>query len=496
MKNILIVVALLVLIPTQPVVSQTLENFYKAFEILEKSKAAMGVNDSSITFKAKGTIYSMGHYEIPEKVRNIPLEEMYAFFPQEEVEYLFSEFQSRGKTNKRVAISKADSLYELSYFNKNVTKTGSRDFLFEMAKVLPTQVLMLAFKNCQSLRYLGTYSIYYMLSFSYNVNQNATILINQESYLLEKVQAPGYSSIYGDIIFETTYKNFNEINGLKLPSIRVDSEHGQMERELSYSDFRFHLKPDSNNIDLSILPGDFKQKLSNSNDENERLEFISIASNIDLVKINSQNNKVLIANFADYIALFEAPQGIELNTQLLSELSKRYNGKPLHYLFVTHHHPDHAGGIKAFANLPVRLVTTEGNKEYFKKLLTAKHSLNGRKDNDTINKMVMDFIPLNGQKKFKDKTNEVIAYEIGVNTSHTNEHVVYYFPKSKILWTGDLLFLDEKGTIYQAGPRGKSVLDLIESQKLSVDKIYTSWPLHGQKDYGTVDFLKKLVNAK
>jgi glyoxylase-like metal-dependent hydrolase (beta-lactamase superfamily II) len=494
MKNSLFIVAILVLISTQSGISQTIGNFYRALEILEKSKAIMGVNDSSLCFKAKGTIYNMGHYEIPEIVKNVPLEETYAFFPREDAAYLFSEIQSRGKTNKRISVLKADSIYEQTYFNKKLTKTGSQNYLFEMAKVLPTQVLMLAFKNRQSLRYLGTYSAYHLLSFNYNVNENATIFIDQESYLLEKVQTLGYSSIYGDVIFETTYKKFSEKDGMKIPTMRVDSAHGQLERELSYSDFRFSVRLDSNNFDLNILPENVKNKLGNSIDKNEQLEFTSIASNIDLVKINSQDNKVLIASFADHISLFEVPQGIELNTQLLNELSKRYHGKQLHYLFVTHHHPDHAGGIKAFANLPARLVTTKGNEAYFKKLLSARHSLSGGMDSG-VNKMVMEFIPLNGQKRFKDNLNEVIAYEIGVNTSHTNEHVVYYFPKAKLLWTGDLLYLDEKGTIYPVGPRGKAVLDLIESQKLVVDKIYTSWPLHGQKDYGTVDFLKKLVNA-
>jgi len=44
----------------------------------------------------------------------------------------------------------------------------------------------------------------------------------------------------------------------------------------------------------------------------------------------------------------------------------------------------------------------------------------------------MDFVALDGEKKYKDKLNEVVAYEIGKSTSHTNEHVAFFiFPKQK-----------------------------------------------------------------
>jgi glyoxylase-like metal-dependent hydrolase (beta-lactamase superfamily II) len=191
--------------------------------------------------------------------------------------------------------------------------------------------------------------------------------------------------------------------------------------------------------------------------------------------------------------LFEVPQGLDMNLKLIAALAKRYPDKPLRTLFVTHHHPDHAGGIRAYANLPLTLITTHGNKDYFEKLLTSTHSMGTVSVKNEGVQIKMNFVPLNGSKDFKDKFNEVVAYEIGSNTSHTTEHVVYFFPESKILWTGDLLFFDEKGTIYPVEPRSKSVFNLIQTKKLSVDRIYTSWPLHGQKDYGTVDFLKQLV---
>jgi hypothetical protein len=44
--------------------------------------------------------------------------------------------------------------------------------------------------------------------------------------------------------------------------------------------------------------------------------------------------------------------------------------------------------------------------------------------------------------------------------------------------------------VYPEGMRAKSLYSLIEKHKLDVSKIYTSWPLHNQKVFGTLSFAK------
>lgn len=486
-------VAIILLINCTLGFSQTMQYYRKAFDILEKSRLAMGSTPSGLVISAHGSIYNLGHYEIPEQTKELPLEETYGFFPKENVLYLGSEMQDRNKKYQRYAVSKIDSLYAKDYHDRFFSKSISQEFAFEMSKVIPTQLLQFVYENRASLRYLGEQSTFYLLSFSYAPSQSATLHIHKQTYMLEKVEILTYSPIYGDGTYETFYENFIDRNGTKIPTTRLEYEFGLLERKLSYTEVHIRMRPDSTNLKMKGVPEYFIQNLVDSVQVEEQFEFEAITPEIDLIKITSQNNKVLVAKFKNHIALFEAPQGVDLNRQLMAELQKRYLGRPLRYLFVTHHHPDHAGGIRNYTNQPVTIITTKGNLEYFEKLFNTRHSIgSGLFVNDSIQAKI-DFVPISTHRNFKDQSNEVIAYEIGSQTSHTNEHLVYYFPKSKILWTGDLLFFDKKGTLYNAGARGKSILDLIVGKKIKVEKIYTSWPLHGQKDYETVDFLKKLV---
>ena len=479
-------------------IAQTRPNYQKALGILDKAIKTTGKDaPNSITLTAKGTIHNLGHYETPEKTRDLPVEEIYAYFEKEQVNYLRSAMQNNGNSVVRSSITKADSMYYIGYYDRRVVATNNiQEFSFESAKTLPIKLLQFVYQHRQSLRHLGGDKTHDWLSFNYKPNNAVTLYINKKTFLLDKVEQLAYNDRYGDAIFTTEYKNYKLLNGLQIPKNRTESEYGMIERELTYENIRFDAKPDTANFRLLWLPKTFRDRLATNRTTKDSLVVENIAPQLDLVKIVSQNNKVLVAQFKDYVALFESPAGLGLNEQILQEIQKRYAPKLLRYVFVTHHHPDHAGGIRAFATMPVTLVTTQGNEAYFKKLLATTHTLGNKLSNAESLKLKMDFVPIEGQKSYKDEEMEVVAYEIGKATSHSNEHLAYYFPKQKLIWSGDLLFFRTDGKIYPAGGRGKSVYDLIQNQKLAVDKIYTSWPLHGQAAFGTVEELKKAIDMK
>ena len=78
----------------------------------------------------------------------------------------------------------------------------------------------------------------------------------------------------------------------------------------------------------------------------------------------------------DFLVIFDAPYG-ELQSRWTIDAAKaKYPGKPIKYLVLTHHHMDHAGGMRAYAAEGATIVVGKGNGAHFRKHLAAPASLN------------------------------------------------------------------------------------------------------------------------
>ena len=347
--------------------SQTTANYQKALSILKKAINATGSPvPNNLLVTSKGVIHNLVHYEVPGKTKDIPFEETDAFFDKEQVSYMRGTMLNNNYSFVELVVTKEDSVYKKGFYENKLSKEKNIDLAFELARKIPVKLLQLAWTSRASLRYLGGDKIHDWLSFG---SKPVTIFINKKTQLLEKTEYLAYDSLYGDVIFATEYKGQRVDNGIKMPLSRIDYEYGKPEREVTYGILRSVVKPDTSDLKIGSVPEYFRKKMMESIVSKDSLIFQKIASSIDLIRIESQNNKMLVAEFAEYIALFEVPAGIVLNSQVLEELHKKYPGKPLKYLFVTHHHPDHAGGVRAYTSLPITMVTTIGNEEYFQDLM-------------------------------------------------------------------------------------------------------------------------------
>jgi flavorubredoxin len=175
---------------------------------------------------------------------------------------------------------------------------------------------------------------------------------------------------------------------------------------------------------------------------------------------------------------------------VMSHIEKLFPNKKIKYVCPSHHHPDHAGGIAKYINHGVTVITTKNNTEYFTKISKRNHHFVNY-NNTLADKPVFEMVPNGGSKIFKDDTYSFTCYEVGNEIEHTKEYLVTYFPKERILLVADLIQFPISAPKTSFGNRGKALVSLIEKEGLRVDKIYTSWPLKGQKEFGTFTELKK-----
>ena len=161
----------------------------------------------------------------------------------------------------------------------------------------------------------------------------------------------------------------------------------------------------------------------------------------------------LIVEFADFVAVVDAPSGwnelqqlparnwvagetsSSIGQRLLDVLQRDFPGKPPRFVVLTHHHSDHAGGIRPFVAAGATFIAAPQTLPVIERTVTARVSLNpdalsGREE-------VVKSEPVGGEKRIADAGNEMRVINVGANP-HVEGMLVVWLPRQKLLFQSDL----------------------------------------------------------
>jgi len=142
----------------------------------------------------------------------------------------------------------------------------------------------------------------------------------------------------------------------------------------------------------------------------------------------------VIVEFKDYVMMLEAGQSEARALAYIAETKKLIPNKPIRYVFNTHPHSDHTGGLPTLVAEGAIIITQKNNEEFLGKALNTPRTLL----NDTLAK--------NPKKAKIEAVAEKKVYSDGARTiemyhtspvPHSNGLMIAYIPKEKILFQGD-----------------------------------------------------------
>ena len=107
-------------------------------------------------------------------------------------------------------------------------------------------------------------------------------------------------------------------------------------------------------------------------------------------------------------------------------------------------------------------------------------------------------LELKDKLKITDGNYEMEIYYIGKKSEHTVDYQVYYFPKEKLLFQDDLVWINKNGQTEKAGTRQEGLYKAIKDLNIDVKTIVQSWPVsdYGVKTLIPFEELEKTINIK
>jgi glyoxylase-like metal-dependent hydrolase (beta-lactamase superfamily II) len=98
-----------------------------------------------------------------------------------------------------------------------------------------------------------------------------------------------------------------------------------------------------------------------------RVESTKVADGVWSVGGGSHNS--IAVEFRDFSAVVEAPLNEARSLAVIAEVHKLIPNKPIRYVVNTHHHFDHAGGLRTFVAHGATTGTHQRNQEFFERVV-------------------------------------------------------------------------------------------------------------------------------
>ena len=278
---------------------------------------------------------------------------------------------------------------------------------------------------------------------------------------IERVESWYGHPVVGDIKVVTYYGPYRDFAGVKFPT-----------KIIQYQD-------DKPTLDLTVTAVRANPPVGIEVPANVRNDPVPVKSDkaADGVwYITGDSHHSALIEMKDYLIVVEAPFGEQRSMAVMAEVKKLVPNKPIRYVVNTHHHFDHASGIRTYAAEGITIVTHELNRPYFER--AAANSWNLAPDRLAKSKKKPVFQAMGDNMVLTDGTRSVELYQIGGNAHHDGI-IMAYLRKEKILIEADVFTPGPAGAEPPKVPNPFSVNLEANVRRLGID-VDRILPLHGR----------------
>jgi len=260
-----------------------------------------------------------------------------------------------------------------------------------------------------------------VVSFTVMNKYKLTGTIDSQGFVT-RVETKFPNPVLGDMAYVDTYSDYKDFGGVKFPARIVQAEGGFPVNEFNITE----VQPNAH-LDLAV-----PANVQSAGMPAVRAESSKIADGIWFIGGGSHHS--VLVEFNNFLTVIEAPQTEERSLAVIAEAKKLVPNKPIKYVVSTHHHFDHAGGLRTYVADGATIVTHASNKPYFEKTFGAPAALQPDAQSKAHRKPVIQVVT--DKYVISDGKQSIEVYNTTGDT-HSDELLIAYIPSAKTLVEAD-----------------------------------------------------------
>ena len=271
-----------------------------------------------------------------------------------------------------------------------------------------------------------------VVSFTFKGKYKVNGYIDSQNMLV-KTETKFPQPILGDMAIEDNYSDYKDFSGVKFPTKIVQNEGNFPVLDLTVTNVTV-------NTPVNITA---PANVQSAKVQPIKVATMPLADGVWLLRAGIQS---LGVEFKDYTLIVDSGPDEERSQAVIDEMKRLVPSKPVKYVVNSHHHLDHAGGLRTFVAEGATIITGgEENKDYYKKLF--KLSFTMEPDRLAKSPRPATIIAVKDKYVLTDGTRTMEFYVMHDNT-HEPGLLMAYLPKEKIA-----LIADSVGGVAAGAPR-------------------------------------------
>ena len=309
--------------------------------------------------------------------------------------------------------------------------------------------------------------------------------INSQN-LVTKVETRVEHAVAGDLLVEFEYSNYQNMNGVQVPTRIVQRQAGMPTFEANITS----ATPNPSNVTELLTPpppparGGGAAGPGGAPPAGQAGRGAAPPAGAGqpaappVEKLGDGSFKIggnyvaLAVDMGDHILVVESGQSDARGLAVMAAAKQAIPGKPVRFVVNSHPHFDHASGLAAAVAEGATILTHRNNERVLEQLLSGPRTLTG----DSLSKVPKrrtDVVQGVGDRDVRKGTNGKVVELHHIPNEHSDGMVAVYLPAEKVLWTADITVVNpspgQLGTV-------KSLAQALNQLKLDFNTFIPAHP--------------------